>query len=354
MRTTHLVRFADARDPGALPEGGVALVVTSPPYPMIAMWDELFAGLDPRAADALAREDGDAAFEAMHVALDAVWAACARALLPGGILCVNVGDATRTLGGRFRLFSNHSRILAAMQRLGLDILPDILWRKPSNAPNKFMGSGMLPAGAYVTYEHEYILVLRKGPPRAFPSAADRALRRRSAFFWEERNAWFSDLWADVRGVGQGLGDRAARARSAAFPFEVAWRLVHMFSVQGDLVLDPFLGTGTTAAAALAAGRSSAGVERDPSLAPVIRAAMEGAPALGERAAAARLAAHAAFVAARTAEGRSPAHANLAYGFPVVTAQEVDLRLAAPEGVEELPDPAGLRFEARYRDPSPDR
>ena len=62
----------------------------------------------------------------------------------------------------FRLFSNHSRILQKMASLGFSIatLPDILWRKPTNAPTKFLGSGMLPAGAYVTYEHEYILIVR--------------------------------------------------------------------------------------------------------------------------------------------------------------------------------------------------
>ena len=348
MLTTHTIRFADARDLSWVAPDSVALVVTSPPYPMIAMWDALFADLSPAAGDALARQDGDAAFEAMHAALDGVWAGCARALIPGGLMVINIGDATRSIGGRFRLFSNHSRILQAAVHLGLDILPDILWRKPSNAPNKFMGSGMLPAGAYVTYEHEYLLVLRKGAPRDFRAAEDKALRRRSAFFWEERNAWFSDLWTDLRGVGQDLGDRASRARSAAFPFELAWRLIHMFSVQGDVVLDPFLGTGTTAAAALAAGRSSLGVERDAALGATIRAALEDAVRLGQIGIGTRLAAHRAFVEARAAAGRSPQHANLAYSVPVVTKQEVDLRFAIPDAVEPTPSGAGLCFAARYR------
>ena len=65
-----------------------------------------------------------------------------------------------------------------MLSLGFSALPAIIWRKQTNAPNKFMGSGMLPAGAYVTLEHEYILIFRKGAKREFSSPADKANRRR--------------------------------------------------------------------------------------------------------------------------------------------------------------------------------
>lgn len=326
MLVQHRTLFGDARDLRALMDGSVQLVVTSPPYPMIALWDDCFAALAPDSAAALARADGPAAFEAQHQVLDAVWAECARLLCPGGLMAVNIGDATRKLGEEFRLWSNHSRILSAWSRLGLSVLPDILWRKPTNAPNKFMGSGMLPAGAYVTYEHEYILIGRKGLPRAF-SAPDKARRRRSAFFWEERNAWFSDLWMDLPGTRQRLDE--ARARSAAFPLALAARLINMFSLQNDLVLDPFLGTGTTALAALASGRDSVGVELDPALAPVISASLLDAVEVGNGLVDARLSAHAAFAAERAAQGRPLSHHNAHYDFPVMTAQETDLVLPRP-------------------------
>lgn len=218
MQTTHTLHLGDARDLAKVASASVHLVVTSPPYPMIAMWDEAFGALDPRVGALLAAGEGMAAFEVMHAVLDSVWSECLRALVPGGLLCVNIGDATRSLGGEFCLYPNHVRISTALSRLGATPLPDILWRKPSNAPNKFMGSGMLPAGAYVTYEHEYVLVFRKGA-----SAPSRpALRRRqaSAYFWEERNVWFSDLWADLRGARQAMGAEASRQRSGAFPFEL--------------------------------------------------------------------------------------------------------------------------------------
>ena len=84
----------------------------------------------------MAAGDGAAAFEAMHSVLDEVWEAVERALVPGGIACINVGDATRTVDGRFRVYPNHARITDAFERLGFDPLPDVLRRKPTNSTAK--------------------------------------------------------------------------------------------------------------------------------------------------------------------------------------------------------------------------
>ena len=338
METTrHEIHFADSREMAAVPDGSVSLVVTSPPYPMIELWDAQFAAADAGIAEALSSEEGARAFDLMHARLDAVWRQCHRVLQPGGLACINIGDATRKIGGEFRLFSNHSRILHALTKLGFSILPDILWRKPTNAPNKFLGSGMLPAGAYVTYEHEYILIARKGGPRLF-SPADKARRRRSAFFWEERNVWFSDLWLDLVGTRQRLGKRGlddpeARLRSAAYPFELAYRLVQMHSLIGDTVLDPFLGTGTTTTAAIASGRSSIGFEIERGLEQPIRNTIETAVPLGRQYAQRRLEAHLDFAHSRKEAGRPCRHVNRHYGFPVVTGQEADLELLAPRAIK---------------------
>ncbi|MCY3736762.1 MAG: site-specific DNA-methyltransferase [Gemmatimonadaceae bacterium] len=326
MRARAEARTGDATDLGFLDEGSVDLVVTSPPYPMIEMWDEAFGRQRPGAAEALAAGDGAGAFEMMHELLDATWAEVHRVLRPGGIACINIGDATRTLNGDFRLWSNHSRVLSGLVRAGFVLLPDILWRKPNNAPNKFLGSGMLPAGAYVTYEHEYVLIARKGPRREFATEEERSRRRESAFFWEERNLWFSDVWLDIPGAGQELVDEASRKRSAAFPFELAYRLVCMHSVKGDTVLDPFAGTGITAAAALASGRNAVSVELDPALLPVARNLLLSLPEFANRHLRQRLRRHLEFVERRTAEGGAFKHVNRNYGFPVVTSQERDLLL----------------------------
>lgn len=187
--TKHLVVVANGNNISELDDKSIDLVVTSPPYPMIEMWDEMFSQQDPAIKRCLDKGDGQGAFLKMHDLLNSVWRECDRVLKDNGFICINIGDATRTINGDFKLYSNHSKIIACFEELGYSVLPDIHWRKQSNAPNKFMGSGMYPAGAYVTYEHEYILVFRKGNKRNFEGEAKKA-RKESAYFWEERNIWF--------------------------------------------------------------------------------------------------------------------------------------------------------------------
>lgn len=330
MNSQHRVYFENSSNMQAIPDRSIDLVVTSPPYPMIQMWDEMFFAQNVAIEGAMA--DPMAAFELMHLELDAVWRECWRILKEGGFACINIGDATRTVDGQFRLYPNHARILSALMALGFSPLPDILWRKQTNAPNKFMGSGMLPAGAYVTLEHEYILIVRKGGKRVFKTAADKQRRQESAIFWEERNTLFSDIWMDLKGTGQGLGVSGLRKRSAAYPFEVAYRLINMYSVKGDAVLDPYLGTGTTMAAAMAAGRNSAGFEIDPGLSETIfglsDTIVEFANALMEE----RLESHVAFAEERIKSRGPLKHQNVPYGFPVVTGQEKALLLNKLTGV----------------------
>lgn len=260
IETTHSIIFGPAQK-NHIKDESVNLVVTSPPYPMIEMWDECFSAQNPTIGDALFASETDTAFELMHKELDAVWKECFRVLTPGGFLCINIGDATRTFNGEFRLYNNHSRITQYCLSLGFINLPNIIWHKPTNAPNKFMGSGMLPCGAYVTLEHEYILVFRKGNKRQFKQITEKESRRQSAFFWEERNIWFSDVW-DFVGTKQKMVTSDSRDRSAAFPLEVPYRLINMYSQYGDMVMDPFYGLGTTTQAAMLLGRNSIGYEID--------------------------------------------------------------------------------------------
>ena len=340
METEIKLLCSSSHDMRSLETASVDLVVTSPPYPMIAMWDDGFGDQDERIRVHLGAGEGNEAFELMHRLLDRTWSECHRVLKPGGIACINVGDATRTLDGDFRLYSNHWRILKTFLGFGYAVLPDILWRKQTNAPNKFMGSGMLPAGAYVTYEHEYVLVLRKGRRRWFGNEEEKRLRRQSAFFWEERNTWFSDLWYDIKGTPQTLVSKEARDRSAAFPFELAYRLISMFSIKRDVVLDPFAGTGTTLTAALAAGRSAAGMETDNSLVEVGWNLLASTPEFANRYTRARLRRHLQFAAERAQAGKPLKYVNRHYQFPVMTSQETELLIgdvveATPAGADTL-------------------
>jgi len=344
MKTDHSIHFSDARCMTDVADSRIDLVVTSPPYPMIEMWDDLFRKLDPAVKTCMSRGDGPGMFDAMHRVLDPVWQECFRVLKPGGFACINIGDATRTIDSHFALYTNHARILSAARDIGFTSLPCIIWRKQTNAPNKFMGSGMLPAGAYVTLEHEYILILRKQGKREFKSAEDKQKRRESAIFWEERNQWFSDVWFDIKGTGQTLADAQDRKRSAAFPFELAYRLINMFSVKGDQVLDPFMGTGTTMAAAMAAGRSSAGVDTDTHLTHAIQRTARKVIPLAGRVAARRLERHQAFVEQRLVDGKPLKHTNEPYGFPVVTSQEKWLHLHIPADLVQTGD---TRFQVSH-------
>ncbi len=344
MITHHKIYFRDAADMKPLSDESVHLVVTSPPYPMIEMWDEVFCRQDAPLRKMLRRGDGPAAFEQMHKKLDKVWRELYRVVKRGGFVCINVGDATRTLDDHFALFPNHARILTSLQQLGFTVLPDILWRKQTNAPNKFMGSGMLPAGAYVTLEHEYILILRKGGKREFVTASEKQRRRDSAIFWEERNNWFSDVWFDLKGSRQELGDKQTRARSGAFPFELAYRLILMYSVKGDLVLDPFAGTGTTTAAAMAAARNSTGFEIDRSLAAAIHTTCEAAMEIANQQIDNRLSSHMDFCRSRLESGKVIKHINEPYGFPVITAQERQLVL---NGLTQVREKGRNAFEVLY-------
>ncbi|MDG5777975.1 site-specific DNA-methyltransferase [Haloarculaceae archaeon H-GB2-1] len=330
METTHRVYVDDARELTALDDDSVDLVVTSPPYPMIEMWDDLFAELDPAVGDHLDDGDGNAAFDAMHDVLDAVWAELRRVLVPGGIACINVGDATRKVDDSFRVYPNHARIVEAFTALGFEPLPDILWRKPVNSAAKFMGSGMLPPNAYVTLEHEYVLVFRNGPDsRSFEPGADR--RYDAAYFWEERNRWFSDVWTEVAGERQALDGDDLRERSAAFPFEIPYRLVNMYSVYGDTVLDPFWGTGTTSLAAMIAGRNSVGTELDPEFVGFFDDRVDEVPSLSRDVVADRLDAHREFVADYEGDlAYDAAH----YDFPVQTKQERSIRLYSVADVDQ--------------------
>lgn len=325
MQTIHKIHFGLSQQMKQVDDNSVDLVVTSPPYPMIEMWDEIMCQQNTEIRTALEKSDSNLTFELMHQELDKVWQEVNRVTKDGSFVCINIGDATRTINGNFQLYSNHSRIIKFFLNAGFSCLPPIIWRKPTNSPNKFMGSGMLPSGAYVTLEHEYILIFRKGGKRIFKTESDKKMRQQSAFFWEERNQWFSDLW-EIRGTNQKLDLKNSRERSGAYPFEIPYRLINMYSVKGDIILDPFLGTGTTSLAAIVLGRSSVGYEVDTNLSELIydNLSIEKINIINE-VIKDRLNAHINFVNKRIlANDNDFKHYNEYYKFPVMTSQETSL------------------------------
>lgn len=326
--TAHRICLGDARTL-PLPDDSVELIVTSPPYPMIELWDDLFSELDSGVEEALATGDGRVAFDRMHDVLAEAWAEIQRVLVEGGIVCLNVGDATRTVEGEFRLYPNHARITEEFASLGFDQLPGVLWRKPTNAPTKFMGSGTIPPNAYVTLEHEHVLVFRNGDKRSFETRATG--RYAASYFWEERNEWFSDLWDDLDAARQIATEETSRDRLAAFPVELPYRLISMYSVYGDTVLDPFWGTGTTTLAAMATARNSVGVEVDASLPARFTERVSTVEEWSRERIQQRFADHQSFLSERDEQ---PEHTAENYDFGVVTNEEELIELYAVAEVSE--------------------
>ncbi len=325
MKTISKIIFGNSNNMKEIEDESVNLMITSPPYPMIEMWDGIFSDLNHEIRNALDDKNGPKAYDLMNEELNKTWKEVDRTLAYGGIACVNIGDATRKIGDSFQLYANHSRITYYFEKMGYQVLPLILWRKSSNKPNKYMGSGMLPPNAYVTLEHEYILVFRKKGNRQF-KANEKPTRQKSAYFWEERNEWFSDIWYNLSGVSQALNHKDIRERSAAFPFELAYRIINMYSAQEDTVLDPFLGTGTTTIAAMCAGRNSIGYELDPNFQPLIDTRLDDIYHLSNKIVSERLENHVEFVKQREKEKGELKHQSVKYGFPVMTNQEKKLEL----------------------------
>lgn len=243
------MRLGDARDLSWLPDKSVHLVVTSPPY---AFLKEYAPGNPSQLGDV---QD----YERFLDELDKVWRECERVLVPGGRICCVVGavNIARRNGGRHYVLPLPSDIQVRSRKHGLDNLTPIIWLKVANivleasVSSRFLGKPNLPNGV-VKNDFEMIVMLRK-PGYRKPT---REMEDGSRIENEDYFRWFVPIWSDITGA-------STRDHPAPYPTELAYRLVRMFSFTGDTVLDPFLGSGTTVAAAMLAGRNSIGVEVEP-------------------------------------------------------------------------------------------
>ena len=247
--TSHRLHRGDARALDWIPDASIHLVVTSPPYWTLKKYNDHPGQL------------GDVAdYETFHDELDRVWRHCYRMLVPGGRLVCVVGDvclARRRNHGRHMVMPLHADISVRCRRIGFDYLTPILWHKIANANyevengSSFLGKPYEP-NAVIKNDTEYVLMLRK--PCGYRKPTEEQ-RRRSRLAKDEHGKWFRSIWTDLPGT-------STREHPAPFPVELAYRLVRMYSFVEDIVLDPFLGTGSTVIAAMRAGRNSIGNELD--------------------------------------------------------------------------------------------
>lgn len=253
MNTYAKIILGDSRSMMEVDSGSVDLVVTSPPY-----WHLKDYGVPGQIGY------GQSLHEYLQD-LYRVWQECFRVLRPGGRLTVNVGDqfARAAIYGRYKVIPLHAEIILQGERLGFDFLGSIIWQKKTTinttggAP--VMGSYPYPPNGLVEIDYEFILIFKKP---GSGKKVRREVKEASRLSKEEWKEYFCGHWhfGGARQVGH----------EAMFPEELPRRLIRMFTFAGDTVLDPFLGSGTTARVALELGRNAIGYEISDTFLPLIR------------------------------------------------------------------------------------
>jgi site-specific DNA-methyltransferase (adenine-specific) len=216
-----------AEDMAELPEASVHLMVTSPPYNVGKDYDEDFT------------------LEEYLDFLKRVWREVHRVLVPGGRACVNVANL-----GRKPYIPLHAYIVRDLVDLGFLMRGEIIWDKgASAAASTAWGSWRSPANPTLRDTHEYILVFSKENfSRKKPTGRESTISR------QEFLDFTKSVWTFPAESAKKVG------HPAPFPVELPYRLMQLYTFSGEVVLDPFMGSGQTALAAITAGRHYVGYE----------------------------------------------------------------------------------------------
>jgi site-specific DNA-methyltransferase (adenine-specific) len=225
-----------------LPDSSIHLMVTSPPYNV---------GKD---------YDADLTLPEYLTFLEKVWAEVFRLLVPGGRACVNVANL-----GRKPYLPLHAWIAESMLRLGYMMRGEIIWNKAASAsPSTAWGSWKSASSPTLRDVHEYILVFSKG---AFKR--QNPLQRENSISRKEFLEFTKSVWTFKAEPASKVG------HPAPFPVELPYRLVQLYSFKDEVVLDPFMGSGQTALAALKAGRHYVGYDINPEYVSLANARIRG-------------------------------------------------------------------------------
>lgn len=252
-KTQHIIINGDSRKMSELQDKSVHLIVTSPPY-----WQLKDYGSDTQIGF-------NDSYEQYINNLNLVWKECFRVLHDGCRLCINIGDqfARSVYYGRYKVIPIHSEIIRFCETIGFDFMGQIIWQKTTTmnttGGGAVMGSFPYPRNGIVKLDFEYILLFKKQGDAPKPTQEQKEL---SVMTNEEWNTYFSGHWY-FNGAKQ---DK----HLAMFPEELPKRLIKMFSFPQETVLDPFMGSGTTAAVAKSLGRNSIGYEINSNFIPLIK------------------------------------------------------------------------------------
>jgi site-specific DNA-methyltransferase (adenine-specific) len=223
-----------------LPDDCIHLMVTSPPY------------------NAQKEYDQDLSLEAYLALLKRVWQETYRVLVPGGRACINIANL-----GRKPYLPLHSFIIEQMLRIGFLMRGEIIWDKAASAsPSTAWGSWLSASNPVLRDVHEYILVFSKAGFRRPQGDRENTIQK------EDFLAWTKSVWQFPAVQARQIG------HPAPFPVELPHRCIQLYTYKGDVVLDPFAGSGSTCVAAKEDGRHFVGYEINPDYCQLILTRLE--------------------------------------------------------------------------------
>jgi site-specific DNA-methyltransferase (adenine-specific) len=268
LKTQHRIILGDSRAMAEVADESVHLVVTSPPY-----WQLKDYGHENQIGF-------NDSYEDYINNLNLVWRECYRVLHEGCRLCVNIGDqfARSVYYGRYKIIPIRTEIIKFCETIGFDYMGAIIWQKVTTVNTSggatIMGSFPYPRNGIVKLDYEFILLFKKLGDAPTPTSAQKEQAKLTT---EEWNSYFYGHWNFP-------GEKQSK-HLATFPEELPRRLIRMFTFPGETVLDPFLGSGTTALAARNLERNSVGYEINHEFVPLIKEKLqiEERDLFGERA-----------------------------------------------------------------------
>jgi site-specific DNA-methyltransferase (adenine-specific) len=209
-----------------LPDNSIHLMVTSPPYNVGKEYDE------------------NLSLNEYRTFLKRVWSEVKRVLVPGGRVCINIANL-----GRKPYIPIHAFIIEDMLDLGFLMRGEIIWNKASSSSSSTAwGSWLSAKNPTLRDIHEYILVFSKG------KFSRENIGRKNTISKEEFLEFTKSVWTFPAESATKVG------HPAPFPIELPYRLIQLYTFEGEIVLDPFIGSGQTAIAAIKTRRHYIGYD----------------------------------------------------------------------------------------------
>jgi modification methylase len=209
-----------------LPDNSIHLMITSPPYNVTKEYDD------------------NLSLQEYLILLKNIWKETYRVLVPGGRVCINIANL-----GRKPYIPLHSYIIKDMLALGFYMRGEIIWNKAASASSSTAwGSWLSAANPVLRDIHEYILIFCK------ESFTHSRSGKESTITKEEFLEWTKSVWTFPAVSARSIG------HPAPFPEELPNRLIKLYSFKNDVILDPFLGSGTTSLSAVKNSRNYIGYD----------------------------------------------------------------------------------------------